>query len=132
MMPALHENLRSAQGDCFLDLFVHLFARDDVGVVVFLGAIKRAEFAIDVADIGVIDVSVNDVGDDVVAAPAVGVLFCQLTPPVRQRSQFLQWQMIKAQRLGRIDALSLPDFLQEIVQRRVVNHGPKLSAIGKK
>ena len=71
MMPALHQNLRAAERDGFLDLLVHLVERDDVGIVVLFHAIKRAELAIDVADVGVIDVAIDDVGDDLVAAAVV-------------------------------------------------------------
>ena len=68
MMPALHQNLRAAQRDGLLDLPVHLLERDDIGIVVLFRAVKRAELAIDVADVRVIDVAVDDVGDDLVAA----------------------------------------------------------------
>src|SRR5208282_2022332 len=68
VMPALHQNLRAAQRDGFLDFPVHLVEGDDVGVVVLFHTIKRAELAIDIADVGVIDIAVNDVSDDIVAA----------------------------------------------------------------
>jgi hypothetical protein len=51
---------------------VELIERNDIMIVVFFGAIKSAELAIDVADVGVIDVAVDDVGDDLVAPPVVG------------------------------------------------------------
>ena len=41
-------------------------------IVVFFGAIKRAELAIDIADVGVIDVAIDDVSDDVISAAIVG------------------------------------------------------------
>src|SRR6266853_1815326 len=69
MMAALHQDLRAAKGQRLLDLPIDLIERDDVGVVVLLGAIKRAELAIHVADVGVIDVAVNDIGDYVIASP---------------------------------------------------------------
>ena len=73
MMPALHQHLRAAQRDRLLDFSVHLVERDDIGIVVFFRAIKSAKFAIDIANIGVIDIAVNNVGDDLVAA-AVEIL----------------------------------------------------------
>ena len=48
-----------------------MLGREDVAFVVTLGAVEGAELAIDVADVGVIDVAVDDVGDDVVALAAV-------------------------------------------------------------
>ena len=59
MMAALHEHLRAAERDGFLDFLVHFGERNDVGIVVFFHAIKSAEFAIDVADVGVVDVAVR-------------------------------------------------------------------------
>jgi len=52
----------------FLDFGGHLVERDDVGIGVLFRPVKRAEFAIDIADVGVIDVAVNLVGDDFIAA----------------------------------------------------------------
>ena len=89
--------------------------RDDVGIVVFFGAIKRAELAIDIADIGVIDVAIDDVGDDLVAAAIVQIFSQAVTPPVGQRAQFLQRQMIKPQRLGSVDTPAVPDFLHQFI-----------------
>ena len=111
VMAALHQHLRTAKRDGFLDLFVHLVERDDIGIVVLFHAVKRAEFAINVADVCVIDIAVNDVGNDVVAAPVEILRLGQLPAPVRERAEFLQRQMPKPQRLALIDALAIPDFL---------------------
>src|SRR5256885_11905354 len=56
----LFRSLRAAKRDRLLDFLVDLLVRDDVGIVVLLSAVKRAELAIDVADIRVIDVPIND------------------------------------------------------------------------
>src|ERR1035438_8349649 len=74
------------------------------------------EFAIDVADVGVIDVAVNDVGDDVVAAPVEILCLGELAAAVGERAEFLQRQMIKPQRLALVDALAVPRLLQQLVQ----------------
>ena len=116
MMPALQQNLRAAQRERLLDLPVHLVERDDVGVGVLLGAVERAELAIDVADVRVVDVAVNDVGDDLVAAAVVGAGLGELAAAVGQRAEFFERQVIKPQRLGPVDALAVPDFLQQLVQ----------------
>src|SRR5947199_2084499 len=125
-MAALHENLGAAQCEGLFDLVVQFIARDDVGVGVLFRAVEGAEFAIDVADIGVVNVAVDDVGDDLIPAPVVSGGFGQLPSPVRQRSQFLQGQRVKSQRLGLVEALAFPDLLQQVVQRRVVNHSQSL------
>ena len=90
--------------------------RDDVGIVVSFRAIKGAEFAIDIADIRVVDVAIDDVGDDLVTPPVVSICLRQLPTPVRQRAQFLQRQMVKPQRLSLVDARSIPNLLQQLVQ----------------
>src|SRR6185295_5028279 len=108
-MPALHQNLRPAEGDGLLNFFVHLLVCDDVSVVISFSAIKGAEFAIYVADIRVVDVAIDDIGDDLIAAPAVSICLRQLPAPIGERAQFFQWQMVKPQRLGLINPLSVPD-----------------------
>ena len=39
-------------------------------IIIFFRAIKRAELAIDVADVGVVDVAIDDVGDDLAPRPS--------------------------------------------------------------
>src|SRR5262249_33240911 len=82
MMAALHQDLGAAQRDGFLDLFVYLIERDDIGIVVLLCAVERAKFAIDVADVGVINVPIDVVGADVVAVPAEIRGFGELTTAI--------------------------------------------------
>ncbi len=72
VVPALHEDLRAADGLELLDLLADLLGREHVVVLVALGAHEGAELAVDVADVRVIDVAVDDVGDDLVAAAVVG------------------------------------------------------------
>ena len=67
MVPALHENLRAAKRNGLIDFFVDLVVSDDVGVVLFFRAPKCTELAVDIADVGVVNVAIDDVGNDVVA-----------------------------------------------------------------
>ena len=67
-MATLHQHLRAAERDSFFNFFVEFVKRDDVGIVIFFHAIKRTKLAIDIADVRVIDIAVNDVGDDLIAA----------------------------------------------------------------
>src|SRR5208283_925036 len=99
MVPPLQQNLRPAQRQRLLDLPVQLFHRDHVCVGVLLCAIESAELEIHVADVGVIDVPINDVGDDLVAAPVICSGPGDLAPPICQRAQLLERQMVKSQRL---------------------------------
>ncbi len=72
VMPALHEDLDAADGGEFVEFLVDLLVGEDVMVGVLLGAVERAELAVHVADVRVIDVAVDDVGDDLVAVAVVG------------------------------------------------------------
>ena len=128
MMPALHENLRATERDRLLDLPIHLVVRDHIRVGFLLRAIERAELAIDVADVRVVDVAIHDVGDDLVAAPLVSLRLLQLPAMIRQRAKLLQRQPVQAQRLNLVNALAIPDLLQELIQRRVVNHKQSLES----
>ena len=116
MVAALQQNLRPAQCQRLLDLPVQFIERDDVGVAVLLRAIEGAELAIHVADVGVVDVPINDVGDDFVAAPIVSAGPGELAPPVGQRTEFFQRQMIEPQGLCLVDAPAIPNLLQQVVQ----------------
>ena len=111
-MPTLHQNLRAAESNRFFDLLIDLIERDDVGIIIFLGPVERAELAIDIADVRVIDIAINYVGDDFVPASAEGILACELPASVGQGTQFFEWKMIQTQSVSLIDALSVPDFLQ--------------------
>ena len=90
MMPALHQHLRAAERNGLLDFFIHLVERDDVGVVVLLCAIKRAELAIHIANIGVIDVAIHVIGDNLVAASGEILRLRKLAAAVGQRAKFFQ------------------------------------------
>jgi hypothetical protein len=116
VMAALHENLRAAKRDGLLDLAVEFLPRDHVAVGVLLRAVERAELAIDVADVGVIDIAIDDVGDDLVAAPAVGRGTQQLPATVGQSAEFFQRERVKPAGFLAVDAVAVPDFLQERVE----------------
>ena len=64
MMPALHQDLHAAGRRQFIEFLIDLLEREHVMIVILFGAIKRAELAVDVADVGVVDVAIDDVGDD--------------------------------------------------------------------
>src|SRR4051812_29164029 len=75
MMSTLHQNLRAALGNGFLDLSVHLLVGDHIGIIVAFDPVESAKFAIDIANVRIIDVAVNNVGYDLVATPFVGAGF---------------------------------------------------------
>src|SRR6266516_2780147 len=66
VMPALHQYLRAAERDSFLDLLVDLVVRDDVGIVVSFRAIKGAESPIDIAALRVVALATAALAADLV------------------------------------------------------------------
>ena len=116
MMAALHQHLRAAEREGLLDFLIHLIEGNDVGIVVFLRAIKGAELAIDIADVRVIDVAVDVVSNDFVAMAVVGGGLGEPAAAVGERAKLLQRQGVKAQGLGGVDPRAVPDFMQQPVQ----------------
>ena len=116
MVAALHQDLRPAKVDRFLNLLVDFLVGDHVGVLRLLTAPEIAELAVDIADVGVVDVAIYHVGDDVVAAAVVGVLLGQLTTSICERTEVLQGQAIESLGLVEIDALAVPNPLLQFVK----------------
>jgi hypothetical protein len=78
---------------------------------IFLGPIKRAKFAINVADVGVVDVAINDIGHDFVSATPEGVRLRHLTPSIRELPQFVQGQAIQLHSIFGVDPLAIQNFI---------------------
>ena len=113
MMPALHQDLNAARRGKFVELLVELFAAQDVMVRVFFRAIKRAELAVNVADIGVIDVAIDDVSHDLAPAISVARRFRQVPPRVGQLPQFRQGPPIKLERFLRRNPFAREDLVRQ-------------------
>src|SRR5206468_9236901 len=71
MVPALHKNLNSARRRKLVEFLVNLLERKHIMILVAFRPIKRAEFAVNVADIRVVDIAIDDVSHDLASAPAV-------------------------------------------------------------
>src|ERR1700756_3096375 len=65
MMPALHQDLHSACGSELVQLLIKLLEAEHVMIFVALGSIKRAEFAVHVADVRVVNIAIDDIRHDV-------------------------------------------------------------------
>ena len=113
MMAALQQYLRPAQGQHLLDLTVYLRVRDHISVGVLLRSIKGAEFAENIADVGIIYISVNLVSDNPVASAPKIPRLGQLPPPVGQHPQLLQPQAIQTQGFRTSDTRAAPDLFQQ-------------------
>src|SRR5438876_6257699 len=85
MVSALHQNLNAARGGKFVELLVDLVERKNVMIFIALRPVKRAELAIHIANVGVIDVAVSDVSHDLASASAVTFLLSQVLPHISQR-----------------------------------------------
>src|SRR6476661_6364795 len=68
MMPALHQDLYSASSSELVQLLIKLLEAQHVMIFVAFGSIERAELAVNIANVRVIDVAIDDVGHD--RAPA--------------------------------------------------------------
>ncbi len=71
MQSALHQDAGAAECNCFVDLFANLVDGANVSVRCSRPPIKRAEGANYVADIRVIDIAIDDIGDDIVRVSAL-------------------------------------------------------------
>src|SRR6266446_2472105 len=65
MQPALHQHARAAERNRLVNLRANLVDRAHVGVGRARPAIERAESTHDIADVRIVNVSIDDVGDDV-------------------------------------------------------------------
>ena len=112
-MPTLHQDLDPASGGQFIELLIDLRMGDDVGIGLFLRPVKGTELAIDVADVRVVDVPVDDVGDDLVAPTVIGIGQGELTAVIGKGAEFLQGKAVEFQGILRSDALSLKDTVDQ-------------------
>ncbi len=65
VQPALHQHAGAANGNGLIDAFFDLFDRVDVRFRLSRPPVKRAKCADDVANVGVIDVAIDDIGHDI-------------------------------------------------------------------
>ena len=106
---ALHEDLRPADVNQFLDLVEHLVILERVGVVLIAIASKGAKSALCRANVGVVDVAVDDVGADRLAVESA-------TDGVRPPSQLVDRHLVKQPKgLGPAET--------ELTGRHVGHHG---------
>ncbi len=64
VVPPLHEDLDAAERLALVDLATDLLEAQHVALEVLGPAVKRTELAVRDADVGVVDVAIDDVGDD--------------------------------------------------------------------
>jgi len=95
MVASLKKHLHTSLRREFIELLVNLLDTENIMILVPFGSIKRAEFAIDVADVCVVDVAINNVGDNFRTATIVGAVLGSGTAEVSERAEFLQGQLVE-------------------------------------
>src|SRR5919106_449330 len=113
MVPPLHQYLNPTFGGKFIEFLIDLFERKDVMIFVFLGAIERAELAVNVAHVRVIDVSIDDVGNDLISLAVVGQALRLSSPFIGQGAKFFQRQAIKFERFIRRNSFACEHFFPQ-------------------
>src|SRR6266478_9442758 len=64
MVATLHQDLNTPRGRKLIKLLIDLLERKNVTIFIFLGPIKRAELAVHIADVRIINVPVHNVSHD--------------------------------------------------------------------
>lgn len=78
-------------------------------IVVFLCSVECAELAVNVADVGVVDVTVDDVGHHGVPCSVVGIPLQLVSSRRCERPQFRHGQAVKREGILLRDALAAHD-----------------------
>ncbi len=99
MVAALEENLDATDAVEFGKFFPDLLVRQDVVVVVLLCSIKRAKLTVNVADVGVVHVSVDDVGHDGVSRSVVRLSFQLVSSGGCERSELWHGEVVQGERV---------------------------------
>ena len=130
MMAALHQNLNSAYGREFVEFLIDLLERKNVMILVFFGSIKRTEFAVNIADVRVINVAIDDIGDDFPSVAAVAFRLRQITSHIGKRAEFFERPAVQLERVVCRNPFAREDFFRERISIDR-NHGaPSLAGAG--
>ena len=81
MQSALHEHASTAQRDGFVDLLADFFKRPDVSVRRAGSSVESTERANYIANVRVVDIAVDDVGDDVIGMSSLANFVCRHADP---------------------------------------------------
>ena len=101
IVPALEQQLPAAERDRLVDLSEDLLEPEHVAFRRTHGPIERAEVAPGHADVRVVDVAIDDVGDDAVGVLAGADLVGQLAEERRRRAA------VQLERVGRFEPSSI-------------------------
>ena len=118
MVSALHQDLNTTRGRKFVQFLIELFATEHVVIFIVLGAIERTKLAVNVADVRVIDVTIDNVSDDLTAARVVTRPLRQIAPGIGQRTQCLERPWVQLERLCGRNAFAREHFLTQLVSHQ--------------
>ena len=124
MVAALKEYLHTSFGREFIELLINLLDTENIMILVSFGSIEGAELAIDVADVCVVDVAINDIGDDLRAATIVGSVLGGGPAEVGERPEFLQWQTVEHPGVILRDSLPIEHSIHNILFGHTGCHDP--------
>jgi hypothetical protein len=82
-------------------------------VRVLLRPVKRAELAVNVADVRVIDVPIDDVRDDSLAVTIEPRPGREIAPMIRERAEFVQRQLVKSPSVFLRDSFTCKDLVDK-------------------
>ena len=63
-------------------------------IFILLRPIEGAKFAVNVTDVGIINIPIDDIGHDFRSATTVAFCFCQMPSTVREGAKFIEWPSI--------------------------------------
>ena len=126
MVASLKEHLHTSFGREFIELLVNLLETEHIVILVTFGAVKGAELAIDVADVCVVYVAVNNVGDNLRAAAIVGIVLGSGSAEVSQSPEFLQWQLVERPGVVLRNSLAIEHSIHNVLFRHSGCHDPNL------
>src|SRR5207302_2648643 len=90
MMPALHQDLHSSDRRQLVKFLVDLFERQNIVVRVPLSSVKCAKLTVNIANIGVVDVSIDNVSHYLIAFAVIRRALRFSSAFVGQCAEFLE------------------------------------------
>ena len=124
MVAPLQQHLHTSLGREFIELPVNLLDTENIMILVSFSSVESAELAIDVADVCVVDVTINNVGDNLRAATIVGAVLGSGTAEVSERPEFLQWQLVERPSVVLRDSLAIEHSIRNVLFRHTGCHDP--------
>lgn len=115
VVASLEEDLHATFGRKLVEFFVDLSVGENVMIIVFFGAVECTELAVDVADIGVVDVSIDDIGDHPVAPAIVSSGFGDPTPRIGERAEHFQGHRMQGACVVGRNPTAIQDFVHQFI-----------------